>query len=99
MCRTSSANWPGRGHRAATETRIERLRDEHRQLGAAYQKGRDAYVAAGADPTAGDTAVKGVDRATSDQMSELVSELRKQGTEQSKQLSASADARCCWGSS
>ena len=73
------------------KTRIERLRDEHRLLGAAYQKGRDAYVAAGADPTAGDTAVKGVDRATSDQMSELVSELRKQGVEQSKLISASAD--------
>lgn len=73
------------------KTRIERLRDEHRLLGAAYQKGRDAYVAAGADPTAGDSAVKGVDRATSDQMSELVSELRKQGTEQSKLISASAD--------
>jgi methyl-accepting chemotaxis protein len=80
------------------KSRIERLRDEHRQLGAAYQKGRDAYLAAGADPTAGDTAVKGVDRATSDQMSALVSELRQQG-DQSKQLSASAVARCCWGSS
>src|SRR5471030_529723 len=49
---------------------IERLRDEHRQLGNDYQKGRDAYVAAGADPAAGDNAVKGMDRATSDQMSE-----------------------------
>ena len=66
------------------KNRIERLRDEHRLLGAAYQKGRDAYMAAGADSTAGDAAVKGVDRATSDQMSELVSELRKQGVEQSK---------------
>ncbi|MBA4361818.1 MAG: methyl-accepting chemotaxis protein, partial [Pseudomonas sp.] len=73
------------------KTRIERLRDEHRLLGAAYQKGRDAYVAAGADPTAGDAAVKGVDRATSEQMTELVSELRKQGVEQSKQISAEAD--------
>jgi len=73
------------------KTRIERLRDEHRLLGAAYQKGRDAYMAAGADSTAGDAAVKGVDRATSDQMSELVSELRKQGVEQSKLISASAD--------
>ena len=73
------------------KTRIERLRDEHRLLGAAYHKGRDAYVAAGADPTAGDTAVKGVDRAASDQMSELVSELRKQGNEQAKLISADAD--------
>ncbi len=73
------------------KTRIEHLREEHRALGTAYQKGRDAYVAAGADPTAGDQAVKGVDRATSEQMSELVSELRKQGTEQSTLISADAD--------
>ncbi len=77
------------------KTRIERLRDEHRQLGAAYQKGRDAYVAAGGDPVAGDNAVKGVDRAASDQMSELVAELRKQGTEQSASISAEAD-RTVW---
>lgn len=80
-----------KGLDAQLKTRIERLRDEHRQLGSTYLKGRDAYVAAGADPTAGDTAVKGVDRATSDQMSELVGELRKQGTEQSAQISASAE--------
>ncbi|WP_077045978.1 methyl-accepting chemotaxis protein [Pseudomonas sp. KK4] len=80
-----------KGIEPSLKTRIERLRDEHRQLGAAYQKGRDAYVAAGADPTAGDTAVKGMDRATSEQMSELVSELRKQGAEQSTLISANAD--------
>ncbi|MGE8150926.1 methyl-accepting chemotaxis protein [Pseudomonas vancouverensis] len=73
------------------KTRIERLRDEHRLLGVAYQKGRDAYVAAGGDPTAGDNAVKGVDRAASEQMSDLVNELRKQGNEQSKSISASAE--------
>ena len=84
-----------KGLEPALKTRIERLREEHRLLGAAYQKGRDAYVAAGADPTAGDAAVKGVDRAASDQMSELVAELRKQGTEQSAQISASAD-RTVW---
>ena len=73
------------------KSRIESLREEHRLLGAAYLKGRDAYVAAGADATVGDAAVKGVDRATSDQMSELVSELRKQGLEQSTLISASAE--------
>ena len=73
------------------KARIERLRDEHRQLGAAYQKGRDAYVAAGADPTAGDTAVKGVDRIASEQMNELVGELRKHGAEQSTLISAAAE--------
>ena len=73
------------------KSRIENLREEHRLLGAAYLKGRDAYVAAGADATVGDTAVKGVDRATSDQMSQLVSELRNQGVEQSTLISASAE--------
>ncbi|MCU1772083.1 methyl-accepting chemotaxis protein [Pseudomonas sp. 13B_3.2_Bac1] len=80
-----------KGLEPALKTRIERLREEHRQLGSAYQKGRDAYVAAGADPTAGDSAVKGVDRATSDQMSELVAELRKQGDVLSASISESAD--------
>ena len=83
------------GIESSLKNRIERLRDEHRQLGAAYQKGRDAYVAAGGDPAAGDAAVKGVDRATSDQMSELVTELRQQGSEQSALISAGAD-RTVW---
>jgi len=68
--------------------RIDSLRQEHQQLGVAYQKGRDAYMAAGADPTAGDNAVKGVDRATSEQMSTLVSDLRAQGSQQSQAISA-----------
>ncbi|AUG03707.1 methyl-accepting chemotaxis protein [Pseudomonas sp. 09C 129] len=80
---------------AALKGRIERLREEHRVLGTAYQKGRDAFVAAGADPAAGDAAVKGVDRATSEQMSELVSELRKQGSERSRDISAAAQ-RTVW---
>ncbi|MFL1503094.1 MULTISPECIES: methyl-accepting chemotaxis protein [unclassified Pseudomonas] len=71
--------------------RIDSLRQEHLQLGVAYQKGRDAYVAAGGDPTVGDTAVKGVDRATSDQMSALVSDLRAQGSQQSQAISAYAE--------
>ena len=76
---------------APIKTRIEALRDEHRQLGAAYQKGRDAFVASGGDAAAGDAAVKGVDRAASEQMSALVVELRKLGSEQSMLISAGAD--------
>lgn len=76
---------------APIKTRIVALRDEHRQLGAAYQKGRDAFVASGGDSAAGDAAVKGVDRAASEQMSALVVELRKLGTEQSTLISAGAD--------
>ena len=84
-----------KGIEATLKSRIERLREEHRQLGAAYQNGRDAYVAAGGDPSAGDAAVKGVDRATSEQMSALVAELREQGTAQSALISASAE-RTVW---
>lgn len=84
-----------KGIEPSLKTRIERLREEHRQLGTSYQKGRDAYVAAGGDSTAGDNAVKGVDRATSDQMSELVAELRQQGNEQSTLISANAE-RTVW---
>ncbi|WP_426136042.1 methyl-accepting chemotaxis protein [Pseudomonas sp. PWP3-1b2] len=76
---------------AALSQRIETLRQEHLQLGVAYQKGRDAYLAAGADPSAGDAAVKGVDRATSEQMSALVSDLREQGAKQSVAISAYAE--------
>ena len=75
---------------ATLSRRIEALREEHQQLGVAYQKGRDAYVAAGRDATAGDAAVKGVDRAASDQMSALVSDLREQGAKQSLAISAYA---------
>ncbi|RRW54903.1 methyl-accepting chemotaxis protein [Pseudomonas moraviensis] len=84
-----------KGIEATLKSRIERLREEHRQLGTAYQQGRDAYVAAGGDPSAGDAAVKGVDRATSEQMSALVAELREQGTAQSALISASAE-RTVW---
>lgn len=72
-------------------TRIERLRNEHLQLGAAYVKGRDAFVAAGADAAAGDEAVKGVDRAASEQMSELVGDLHRLGHDQSVLISADAE--------
>ncbi|NBF02760.1 HAMP domain-containing protein [Pseudomonas sp. Fl5BN2] len=80
---------------AVLKSRVQRLAEEHRLLAAAYQKGRDAYVAGGADPSAGDAAVKGVDRAASEQMSELVTELRKHGEQQSQEISAAAD-RTVW---
>ncbi|MBJ9974716.1 HAMP domain-containing protein [Pseudomonas sp. S75] len=74
-----------------TKARVDALRTEHRTLGVAYRKGRDAYIASGNEPVAGDTAVKGVDRATSEQMSGLVTDLRKQSDERSKILSSTAD--------
>ncbi|QXI27360.1 methyl-accepting chemotaxis protein [Pseudomonas vanderleydeniana] len=80
---------------SSLKSQVERLREEHRQLGQAYLKGRDAYVAAGGDPSAGDQAVKGVDRAASEQMSTLVSQLRKASDAQSVSISEAA-ARTVW---
>jgi methyl-accepting chemotaxis protein len=80
-----------RGIDPALKSRIDLLKQEHRTLGIAYRKGRDAFVAANGDPVAGDQAVKGVDRAASEQMTELVTELRKQSDQQSLSISAAAD--------
>ncbi len=80
--------WPGL--EAPVQRQIERLREEHRALGEAYRRGREAFIAAGADPVAGDLAVKGVDRAASEQMSALVDVLRQHSQAQSQRISAAA---------
>ncbi|WP_165675551.1 methyl-accepting chemotaxis protein [Metapseudomonas otitidis] len=79
------------------QTQVERLRSEHQSLGTAYRKGREAFLAAGADPSAGDKAVQGIDRAASDQMTALVTQLHDRGTQQSAEISASASATLTGG--
>ncbi|AXO62789.1 methyl-accepting chemotaxis protein [Pseudomonas sp. phDV1] len=74
----------------ALKTQVERLRSEHQALGGNYRKGRDAFVAAGADAKAGDEAVKGIDRAASEQMTALVEQLRQNSLSQAEQINASA---------
>ncbi|WP_338460254.1 methyl-accepting chemotaxis protein [Pseudomonas sp. TE3-3-F2023] len=74
---------------------LQQLRDSHRQLGQAYAQGRQAFLAAGGDPVAGDQAVKGVDRAASEQMSELVEQLRAEALQHAASLSAGAE-RTVW---
>jgi methyl-accepting chemotaxis protein len=66
-------------------------------LGQAPQ-GRQAFLAAGGDPVAGDVAVKGVDRATSDQMSALVEQLRADARGRAAAINATPSARgsACW---
>lgn len=76
---------------AITKAQVDKLREEHRALGVAYRKARDAFVAAGADPVAGDQAVNGVDRSASEQMSALVVSLRKLSDQQSVVISHAAD--------
>ncbi|MGB5956157.1 MAG: methyl-accepting chemotaxis protein [Pseudomonas sp.] len=74
---------------------LQQLRDSHRQLGQAYAQGRQAFIAAGGDPVVGDLAVKGVDRAASEQMSELVEQLRADARQRAVSLNASAE-RTVW---
>ena len=76
---------------AALKSQVENLQQEHRNLHLAYQKGRDAFIAADGDAAAGDQAVAGVDRATSEQMSALVDQLHKFSAAQSVTISAEAD--------
>ncbi|NIF18625.1 methyl-accepting chemotaxis protein [Pantoea sp. Cy-639] len=74
---------------------LEQLKASHRELGVAYAQGRQAFLAAGGDPVAGDAAVKGVDRAASEQMSALVEQLRADAKGRAVDISASAE-RTVW---
>jgi methyl-accepting chemotaxis protein len=80
-----------KGLQPTIKNQVQRLRSEHQTLGGAYRKGRDAFVAAGADAKAGDAAVKGIDRAASEQMSELVTLLHQQSEEQAQVIGSAAD--------
>ena len=72
-----------KGIDAALKGQVQKLAQEHRTLGSAYRTGRDAFIASGGDATAGDLAVKGVDRPTSEQMTTLVDQLHKLSADQS----------------
>ncbi|SDS56107.1 methyl-accepting chemotaxis protein [Halopseudomonas xinjiangensis] len=74
---------------------VQQLRAEHLRLGVAYRSGLDAFMAAGRDHQAGDKAVKGVDRATSEQMEALVRSLRQSAEDQAIQIDESSD-RAVW---
>lgn len=85
-------------NRPDQSSKIETLRAEHRALGVAYRAGRDAYIAAGNDPIAGDEAVQGIDRATSEQLSALVEQLRESALHSSDEISHAADQAIISGS-
>lgn len=67
----------------ALVSQIKELLDEHTQLGVAYRKSKDVFLAAGADPTVGDKAVTGIDRGASDKMSALVKLLHEKADKES----------------
>ena len=76
---------------ATLKSQVEKLRSEHQNLGSAYRKGKADFIAAGAEPTAGDKAVQGIDRATSEQLAALVTQLHQRSDEQAKAISADAE--------
>ncbi|MFF7706029.1 methyl-accepting chemotaxis protein [Pseudomonas sp. NPDC007930] len=80
----------------ALKGKIEQLQSGHQALLAQYSRGRDAFVAGGADPIAGDKSVTGIDRAISDQMSELAAQIADSAKQQAQSISAAADATV-WG--
>jgi len=80
----------------ALATQIRQLQAEHRTLGASYRRGLEAFVASN-DATIGDTAVRGIDRATSEQLSALVVELREAAQRESARIGAAADRSIMFG--
>jgi methyl-accepting chemotaxis protein len=74
---------------------IRQLLAEHTALSAAYRRARAQYLAADADPFVGDAAVRGIDRATSDGLTELTQRLSTTSRSQSAQLVAD-ERRIAW---
>jgi methyl-accepting chemotaxis protein len=66
------------GMAPAMLTQIDRLRQEHQQLGQRYRQGKEAFLASGGDPVSASNAVQGIDRATSQQLSALRDQLHAQ---------------------
>ena len=70
--------------------RLQQLAQSHREMGEAYRRGLAAYVAADYAAAQGDAAVKGIDRATSEQLSGLVIALHARANSQAEALSGEA---------
>ena len=71
---------------AELRQRLSELRRGHAEMGQAYRRGYSAFADAGFSAQAGDAAVKGIDRATTEQLSQLVSELHERSQAQSVEL-------------
>ena len=78
--------------------RLSELRRAHAEMGQAYRRGYEAFSAAGFSAQAGDAAVKGIDRATTEQLSLLVDELHARSQASATQLSEVAQRSVLFGS-
>ncbi|TBU77015.1 methyl-accepting chemotaxis protein [Phytopseudomonas daroniae] len=83
---------------AELRQRLSELRRAHAEMGQAYRRGYEAFVAAGFSAQAGDAAVKGIDRATTEQLSALVNELHERSQASAMQLSEIAQRSVLFGS-
>ena len=79
------------GLAADVKQRATQVRDDHQALLAAYTRGRDAFIAAGADPVAGDNAVKGIDRAATEQLNALAKDISHNARAQAASISAGTE--------
>nr|WP_193073371.1 methyl-accepting chemotaxis protein [Pseudomonas sp. FME51] len=75
--------------------RLVSLQREHRGLGEKYRDGLQRFMAAGRDPVAGDNMVRGIDRATSEQLEQLVTEINQQVTSEVQHI-RTATLRTVW---
>lgn len=78
-----------------TRVQVEQLREEHQRLRDAYRAGLQAFRDGGLDPLDGDRNVRGIDRATSDQMAALVNTIETHAAEQSRLIESRTD-RAVW---
>lgn len=83
---------------AELRQRLSELRRAHAEMGQAYRRGYEAFVTAGFSAQAGDAAVKGIDRATTEQLSLLVNELHERSQASATQLSEIAQRSVLFGS-
>nr|WP_150305661.1 methyl-accepting chemotaxis protein [Pseudomonas saliphila] len=74
---------------------VEQLRSEHTRLREGYRTGLQAFRNGGFDPLDGDRNVRGIDRATSEQMTALVGMIESHAAEQGEVIGAQA-SRAIW---
>jgi len=75
---------------AATRAEIEQLRSQHQQLANRYRSSREAFIAAGLDPVAGDRSARGIDREVSENMHALSTRLSAEAQTHSQQINQAA---------
>ncbi|TBU93994.1 methyl-accepting chemotaxis protein [Phytopseudomonas dryadis] len=83
---------------AELRQRLGQLRQAHLDMGQAYRRGYAAFEAAGFSAQSGDAAVKGIDRATSDQLSDLVGSLHERSRASAAHLKDTARRSVLFGS-